>query len=174
MSDIEEAPARGSRTATRLAVEEFLYDEAAYLDAWDLDGWLTLFTQECSYEVAPTSVDNPYAIDWKSTLFLIGDNRERLEQRIIRLNKPTAHVEFPKSKTRHLYSNVRVISDKDGEVVAMCNFCTFRTKNKITTHYPGSIRFVLLRDGDSFMIKGKRVVLDLEALIPQGKVSIIL
>lgn len=173
MSEIHEAPAR-SRIETRLAVEEFLYDEAAYLDAWDLDGWLTLFTQDCRYEVTPTSVDNAYAIDWKSTLFLIGDNRERLEQRIIRLNKPSAHVEFPKSKTRHLYTNVRVIGDKDGEVIAMANFCTFRTKNKITTHYPGSMRYVLVRDGDTFLIKAKRIVLDLEALIPQGKVSIIL
>jgi p-cumate 2,3-dioxygenase beta subunit len=173
MSDIEAAPVR-NRTETRLAVEEFLYDEAAYLDAWDLDGWLTLFTQDCRYEVTPTGAENPFSIDWKTTLFLIGDNRERLEQRIIRLNKPTAHVEFPKSKTRHLYTNVRVISDKGDEVVAMCNFCTFRTKNKVTTHYPGSIRYVLKRDGDTFLIHAKRVVFDLEALIPQGKVSIIL
>lgn len=173
MSDLNEAMTR-SRSETRLAVEEFLYEEAAYLDAWDLDGWLTLFTMDCRYEVTPTGIDNPFGIETRSTLFLIGDNRERLEQRVIRLNKTSAHVEFPKSKTRHLYTNVRVLSDSADEVLAMANFCTFRTKNRITTHYPGSMRYVLARDGDRFMIKSKRVVLDLEALIPQGKVSIIL
>jgi len=173
MSDIAELPAR-SRTLTRLAVEEFVYDEAALLDAWDLDGWLALFTQDCRYEVTPTGIANPFEIETRTTLFLIGDNRERLEQRVIRLKKPTAHVEFPKSKTRHLYANVRLISDDGEEVVAMANFCTFRSKNRITTHYPGSIRYILRRDGDSFLIHAKRVVLDLEALIPQGKVSIIL
>jgi p-cumate 2,3-dioxygenase beta subunit len=162
------------RTATRLAVENFLYQEAAYLDAWDLDGWLDLFAEDCRYEVAPTGVERPFEIDTRTTLFLIGDNRERLEQRVIRLNKPSAHVEFPKSMTRHLYSNVRVIADKNDEVTVMVNFCTFRTKRKITTHYPGSSRFVLQRHRDTFLIKSKRVVLDLDALVPQGKVSIIL
>lgn len=161
-------------TATRLAVENFLYEEAAHLDAWDLDGWLELFTKDCRYEVAPTGVERPFEIDINAALFLIGDNRERLEQRVIRLNKPSAHVEYPKSKTRHIFSNVRVLSDQDGEVTAMVNFCTFRTKRKVTTQYPGSSRYVLMRDGDSFLIKSKRVVLDLDALVPQGKVSIIL
>ncbi len=173
MSDTNGTLAR-SRTETRLAVEEFVYNEAAYLDAWDLDGWLTLFTEDCRYEVTPTGADDPFLIESRSTMFLIGDNRERLEQRVIRLNKPSAHVEFPKSKTRHLYTNVRVLGEKDDEVIAMANCCTFRTKNRITTHYPGSIRYILRRDGDSFQIKAKRIVLDLEALIPQGKVSIIL
>lgn len=173
MSDLQDAPTR-SRHETRLAVEEFVYDEAAHLDAWDLDGWLALFTDECRYEVTPTGIADPFNIETRSTLFLIGDNRERLEQRVIRLNKPTAHVEFPKSKTRHLYTNVRVVADTGDQVIGMLNFCTFRTKNRITTHYPGSTRFILQRRGDGFMIQAKRVVLDLEALIPQGKVSIIL
>lgn len=159
---------------TRLAVEDFVTYEAACLDAWDLDAWLALFTEDCRYEVAPTGVAQPFSIESSTTLFLIGDNRERLEQRILRLSKPTAHVEFPKSKTRHLFTNVRVIEDRGDEVVAMLNFCTFRTKNAVTTHYPGSARYILQRHGDTFQIKAKRIVLDLESLNPQGKVSIIL
>lgn len=159
---------------TRLAVEDFVNQEAAYLDAWDLDNWLTLFAEECRYEVAPTSVAEPFTLDSATTLFLIGDNRERLEQRVLRLSKPTAHVEFPKSRTRHLFTNVRILEDNGEDVVAMLNFCTFRTKNTVTTHYPGSARYVLQRSGASFLIKSKRIALDLENLRPQGKVSIIL
>jgi p-cumate 2,3-dioxygenase beta subunit len=173
VSAIKKSSSR-SRTAIRLAVEDFVFDEASRLDVWDLDGWLTLFTQDCRYEVTPTGVDDPFGADARSMLFLIGDNRERLEQRVIRLNKKSAHVEFPKSKTRHLYTNVRIVGDIDETIVAMVNCCTFRTKNRITTHYPGSIRYRLRPNDDGFLIREKRVALDLDALIPQGKVSIIL
>ena len=173
MNMVKEASPR-TRFDTRLEVEDFVTAEAARLDAWDLDGWLTLFADECRYEVTPTGIDKPFEAETRTVLFLIGDNRERLEQRVIRLNKSSAHVEFPKSKTRHLYTNVRIVEDEGGHVTAMANFCVFRTKNRITTHYPGSMRYILLREGDGFKIKAKRVALDLEALIPQGKVSIIL
>ena len=172
MSEVRNA-AR-DRTETRLAVEEFIYREAQLLDAWRLPEWLELFTQDCRYEVSPTSSEDPWNIETPTTLFLIGDNRERLEQRVIRLGKKTAHVEFPKSKTRHLYTNVLVEADDGETITAVANCCTFRTKNKITTHYPGSMRYRLLRTPEGFKIKAKRIVLDLEALIPQGKVSIIL
>jgi p-cumate 2,3-dioxygenase beta subunit len=105
---------------------------------------------------------------------LIGDDHERLSQRVIRMNKKTAHVEYPRSKTRHLYSNVRVLKDDGKTVTASVNFVTFRTKNRVTTHYPGSFEIILERTAESFLIKRKRISLDLEALIPQGKVSIFL
>lgn len=171
---VNEAIAVGDRLATRLAVEDFVFAEAALLDAWKLDDWLTLFAEDCRYEVTPTGLERPFEAESRTTMFLIGDNRERLEQRVLRLKKPSAHVEFPKSQTRHLYTNVRVIADDGDVVVAMVNCCTFRTKNNITTHYPGSMRYVLVRHRESFLIRAKRIVLDLEALIPQGKVSIIL
>jgi len=171
MTDTMHLPAR---TLTTLAVEQFIYQEAAYLDAWDLDSWLALFDPEGRYEVTPTGIAKPFEIETPTTLFLIGDDHERLEQRVIRLKKPTAHVEFPKSQTRHLFTNVRVTEDSGERLVAFANFCTFRTKNRITTQYPGSMRYILKRSGESFLILAKRVVLDLEALIPQGKISIIL
>jgi len=173
MTDINKAPVQRF-TRTRLEVEDFIADEAAHLDAWDLNGWVGLFTQDCVYEVTPTGVANPFALDPDTTMFLIADDRERLEQRVIRLNKTSAHVEFPKSLTRHLYTNVRILSDNGTEIVATANCLVFRTKNRTTSHYPGTIRYVLVREGASLLIRAKRVALDLEALIPQGKVSIIL
>lgn len=161
-------------TQTRLEVEDFISEEAAHLDAWDLNGWTGLFTKDCVYEVTPTGAANPFALDPARTMFLIADDRERLEQRVIRLNKTGAHVEYPRSLTRHLYTNVRILSDSGTEIVATANCLVFRTKNRVTTYYPGTIRYVLVRDGDSLLIRAKRVALDLEALIPQGKVSIIL
>jgi p-cumate 2,3-dioxygenase beta subunit len=165
---------RPVNSASRAAVEDFLFHEAALLDSWNIEAWLGLFADECRYEVTPTGQDDPFALSATETLFLIGDNRERLEQRVLRMGKKNAHVEYPHSKTRHLYSNVRIVSDDGDEVTAMVNFCTFRTKNQITTHYPGEFRIVLARHGQGFRIRQKRIALDLDALVPQGKVSIFL
>jgi 3-phenylpropionate/cinnamic acid dioxygenase small subunit len=67
------------------------------------------------------------------------------------------------------------VSDQVGDTVtAMLHFATFRTKNRDTQIYPGSARYRLRRVGDGLRISEKRVVLDLDALIPQGKLSIIL
>lgn len=155
------------------SIEQFLYREAALLDAWDLDTWLTLCASECAYEVTPPGEDDPENLSPDVAFFLIADDRERLEQRIIRIKSPTAHVENPRSRTRHLYSNIR-IDDENGQLVVHLNFVTYRNRDRITTEYMGFIRFELVADRNSFLIRRKRIMLDMDALIPQGKVSIFL
>ena len=92
---------------TRAEVEDFLYNEAALLDAWKLDEWQSLLTEDAAYYVPPN--DQPEG-DHRSTLFLIADDRERIRQRVIRINDPNCHAEFPKSRTRRMISNVRILA----------------------------------------------------------------
>jgi 3-phenylpropionate/cinnamic acid dioxygenase small subunit len=54
------------------------------------------------------------------------------------------------------------------------NFIVFRNKRGITATYMGRHLFRLARQGEGFLIQSKRAVLDLDALVPQGKVSLIL
>lgn len=154
-------------------IEQFLYREAALLDAWDLDTWLTLFTPDCAYEVTPPGIDKPEEISPDVVYFLIADDHERLSQRIIRIKSPSAHVENPRSRVRHLYSNIR-IDIGDDIIVVHLNFITYRNRDRITNQYMGGIRFDLVPDEHAFLIRRKRVMLDMDALIPQGKVSIFL
>ena len=93
---------------------------------------------------------------------------------MVRLQKHSAHAEYPHSRVRHIYSNVRVLSINGEVIEAAANFVTFRTKRSFTATYMGSQKYRLVRDGDSFLIKLKRNVLDLDSLVPQGKVSSIL
>jgi p-cumate 2,3-dioxygenase beta subunit len=158
---------------TARGIEQFLYREAALLDAWDLDAWLTLYTKDCAYEVTPPGEDDPENLSPDVAFFLIADDRERLEQRAIRILHPNAHVENPRSRTRHLYSNIR-IDEEGSQVVVHLNFVTYRNRDRITTEYMGFIRFDLVTDGDGYLIRRKRIMLDMDALIPQGKVSIFL
>ncbi len=89
----------------RQQVEDFLYTEAALLDAWRLDDWLLLFDEDAKYEVpCNDALDGDPAQD----LMLIDDNYARLAARVARLNSRRAHREYPHSRTNHQVFNVRV------------------------------------------------------------------
>lgn len=163
-----------ARFLLRSQVEDFLYHEAALLDEWRLKEWLELFTADARYEIAPTGDPDAATVSSSEALFLVADNHERLEQRVLRLLKPSAHAEYPHSRLRHTYSNVRVLAESDGVLSVAANFVTFRNKRGVTATYMGSQSYLLRRDGDTFRILLKRNVLDLDALVPQGKVSLIL
>ncbi|BBX65188.1 hypothetical protein MSAS_43620 [Mycobacterium saskatchewanense] len=156
---------------TRSDVEDFLYHEAALLDDWRLEEWLDLFTLDCLYEV-PAS-DRPQCAP-EDSFSLIHDRRPMLEQRVIRLSKPTAHAEFPHSRTRRMISNVRVLNAGPQEAEAVANFTIFRSRNGTEVFYVGSYRYGLTLSGGQMKIRYRCAVLDHEVLDPHGKISIIL
>ena len=167
-----------STLLTRLQVEDFVYREAELLDQWALDDWLALWAAECSYVMGPTGKANSRELSPDTSLFLVVDNRFRLEQRVIRLKKPTAHAEYPHSRTRHLYTNVRVTGDDGKTVHASVNFATFRSARAIIANYFGVLDYIFETAGSSdqrtFKIASKRITLDLDSLVPHGKVTILL
>jgi p-cumate 2,3-dioxygenase beta subunit len=158
----------------RLRVEDFLYAEAALLDAWRLKDWLQLFTADCRYEIAPLADPEAATLSPTEALFLVADDRERLEQRIVRLMKPSAHAEYPHSRTRHIVSNARILGESVSGIDVSAYFVAFRNKRGTTNTYMGEQHYQLQTTGDSFLIKSKRSMLDLDSLVPQGKVSLIL
>lgn len=170
--------ALNGRLLTRLQIEDFLYKEAELLDCWQLDDWLALYTMDCRYEIGPTGKADAAQLSPETSLFLVSDNRFRLEQRVIRMKKPTAHAEYPHSRTRHLYTNVRVLEDDGDAVKAAVNFTTYRSAKHMTQTYFGIIQYVFKSQGAgderSFQVAYKRVTLDLDSLVPQGKVTIFL
>lgn len=153
-----------------MEVEDFLFHEAALLDAWKLEEWAQLFADDGVYLVPPT--DAPEA-DPARTLFLIHDDRFRLGERARRLMKTRAHAEYPHSRTQHTISNVRC-TNGGGAVNAECHFIVYRSRREIQDVFPGVARYTLVRANESFRIREKRAMLTIDALRPQGKLSIIL
>ncbi|MSP96198.1 MAG: p-cumate dioxygenase [Betaproteobacteria bacterium] len=158
-------------TGLRSRVEDFLYHEAALLDAWKLEEWAQLFTEDGVYMVPAT--DAPEA-DASNTLFLIHDDRFRLGERARRLMKPRAHAEFPHSRVQHTISNVRVLAEEAASVRVECHFIVYRARRDLQDVFPGISRYVLAREEPSFRIREKRAMLSIDTLRPQGKLSIIL
>ena len=77
---------------SRQQVEDFLYAEAALLDAWQLDDWLLLFDEDAKYEVpCNDAVDGDPAHD----LMLVDDNYTRLANRVDQAQQPTRPPRVP-------------------------------------------------------------------------------
>jgi p-cumate 2,3-dioxygenase beta subunit len=153
-------------------VEQFLFDEAELLDQWRLHEWLALFTPGGRYLIPST--DKPDG-DPTRDLFLVQDDRFLLEQRVNSLLTRAAHAEYPHSRTRRMITNIRVNEGTDGRVHVDANFAVFRMRSGILDTYVGHYRHVLERsDGGAFLYAIRKSILDLDALRPQGKVSIIL
>jgi p-cumate 2,3-dioxygenase beta subunit len=168
--ELAESPARVS---DRERIEDFLFAEAEMLDAWKLTEWSALFTDDGRYEVAPLGVDDPETLNPAEILFLIADDTTRIEQRAVRLLKKTAHAEYPRSRTRHMVSNIRI--DRDGDdILTSSVFVVYRVRRAEVMTYMGRYLHRLREVDGALRIVSKRACLDLEALKPQGTLSIIL
>jgi p-cumate 2,3-dioxygenase subunit beta len=155
---------------SRAEVEDFLYQEAALLDAWKLDQWLALLTEDATYRVP--SNDRPEA-DPRGTLFTIADDMARVRSRVTRLKDRNAHAEFPPSRTRRIISNVRIVEKNPLRVEA--NFVVYRyRRNEDVRTYVGLYRYSLRREGGQLRIAAREAVLDAMELGSLGAVSFIL
>jgi len=159
---------------SRQEAEDFLYHEAELLDDWRLLEWKDLYTDDSAYEITSTDCEDPENADPATSLFLLADKKDRIDGRAVRLMKSAAHAEYPHSKTRHLYANVRIQDSQSGETRLKANFAVFRTGEDRTTQFMGELYYVLVRDGDDIKIKRKRGVLDLNSLNAAGQMTIII
>ncbi len=154
----------------RADIEDFLYQEASLLDAWRLDEWLALLTDEATYRVP--SNDQPQS-DPKNALFTIADDIRRIRARVARLKDPQAHAEFPRSRTRRLISNVRIL--ERSPLVVEANFVIYRYRaNEDVRTYVGRYRHTLVMRDGALRIQAREAILDSMELASLGTVSFIL
>jgi p-cumate 2,3-dioxygenase beta subunit len=157
---------------TRADVEEFLVDEAALLDNWQLDAWLALMAQDAHYLVP--ALDKPQA-DYRKSLFLISDDMKTLRSRVTQLKGRTVWAENPKSRTRRLVSNFRVLGEENGMTRITANFAVWRFQLDQTETYVGRYEHLVARAADgNLRFHERKAVLDHETLRPHGKLSFIL
>ena len=160
-----------SPPATRAELEDFLFLEAALLDNWQLDEWLALFAEGARYFVPPAGADDD--ADPATTLFYVADDYHRLCERVKRLNKRTAHAEFPRSRCRRMVSNVRFLTGDATRFMVTSNYVTWRSKLGVTDTFFGHHLYAMTRVDDQLRILSKKTFLDQDDIRDQGKISII-
>lgn len=156
---------------SRQEVEDLLYREAALLDEWRLEDWQELLTEDVIYQVPPTDVPEG---DSRNTLFIISDDAVRVRSRVKQLLGKSAWAENPHSRTRRLITNVRVLGAEGENILATANFAIYRMRYESVDTYIGHYEYKLVKRDEELKIRERRVVLDIEALRPHGKISFIL
>lgn len=159
-------------------IETFIFEEADCCDSWELTEWLAMWAEgDISYQIGPLDAPEGDKISQNDMLYLVSDNRFRLEQRVIRLQKPTAHAEWPiRSRIRHSYTNVRNITQTGNSVTFKTNMLVARTRRDTegVSIIPGYVMFKLERVSGALRIREKRIFLDLHILSKPGTMALIL
>lgn len=92
-------------------VEQFLYAEAAMLDDRRYEEWLALMTEDVSY-LMPLRIDRLRRDEKRfkvaDEICIFDDDLGRLKTRVKRIRSGTAWSEDPRSRARHLVSNVQI------------------------------------------------------------------
>jgi len=160
-------------------IESFLFAEADCADDWKLKEWFALWADEGDllYQIGPLDTPNGAEISHNAMLYLVSDNRFRLEQRIIRLQKPTAHAEWPiRSRLRHSYTNLRDIQVEGNRISCRVNMLVARTRRDTegVSVIPGYVIFHLEDQQGQLKIRQKRIFLDLHMLAKPGTMALII
>jgi p-cumate 2,3-dioxygenase beta subunit len=158
------------RLVTRAEVEELFYEEAACLDDWRLDDWLALLTDDASYVVPATNARGADGVK----LPLIADDIRLLRERVAQLQGAFTWVEQPRSRTRRLIGNVRILAVNGEDIHVRANFVIHRMRNDASAVYVGQYENILRRCNGRLKIHSRRSVLDNEALQDHGAIAFIL
>ena len=113
-------------------VEQFLYGEAALLDARRYSEWLALFADDATYFMPIRRTRMQSELDQEFTkpgeMAFFNDTKPLLAARVTKLGTGRSWAEDPPSRTRRLITNIRVIEDNGAELVAASNFMLYRTR----------------------------------------------
>lgn len=152
-------------------IEQFLFMEARLLDDGQFDEWLDLFTEDCRYwmPVRETAMALADSVRGERDLAIFDDDKNFLRARVSRLTKtPMAHAEQPRSRTRHLVSNVSIVDCDGADISVVANLLVYQSRLERTeSTFVGHRRDVLRRTEHGWRIARRTIVLD-QTMIPRS------
>jgi biphenyl 2,3-dioxygenase beta subunit len=153
------------RAQLQYQVEQFLYEEAALLDARRYRDWLGLIADDIHYwmpirrTVTLSDIEREFTKPGDMAFF--DDDRELLEMRVKKLEAGSAWSEDPPSRSRHFVSNVRILKARGDEITLEAAFHLYRTRlNTEVDSWVGRRTDVLRRHDESFRIARRHIFLD--------------
>jgi len=153
------------RVQLQFEIEQFLYEEAALLDARRYRDWLGLLADDIHYwmpirrTVTLADIDREFTKQGDMAFF--DDDRELLEMRVKKLEAGSAWSEDPPSRSRHFVTNVRITGVDGDEVTVDVCFHLYRTRLETEVDsWIGRRTDVLRRQGPSFRLARRHLFLD--------------
>lgn len=135
-------------------LEEFLYTEADLLDATNLEQWMDLYSDDGCYWM-PVGPDQTDPLGEISILY---ENKTLMAIRCNNFGHRLApSMEYP-VRCSHIISRVKIAeSESDDGVITVTSNFQAAVFYREQTLYAGRYTHQLVRDGDSFKIRQKRV-----------------
>jgi len=156
-------------------IEQFYYREAELLDDRRFSEWLDLFSDDTRYWMPTRSnrqlreQDKEASADGEFALF--DDNKRTLGWRVKQLNSFTHWAENPRSRTRHLVSNVRIAAGPEGgELAVKSNFICYRNRLQDEVDLWAGERHDLMRRDEQhvWLIARRKVFLDQNVVLSKN------
>ncbi len=136
-------------------LEQFLFREARLIDEQRWDEWAALWTDDGTYWV-PATHGQPDPLHHVSLMY---EDKLLRSIRLKRYSHPNAPSLQPPPRSVHLVSNV-MLDEHDpqtGELKVNSRLIMLEYRRDRQATYGGAITHELVRDGDSFKIKHKKV-----------------
>ena len=135
-------------------VEQFLYREARLADAFALEEWEALWTDDATYYVP---VDD--ATDPRTHMSVIFDNRGRIATRIKQLQTGRRHAQRPQSRLCRTVANVEILEVDGSDTVVGSVVQVIESRERGTTLWAGRVTHRLRRVDGRLRMALKKVVL---------------
>jgi biphenyl 2,3-dioxygenase beta subunit len=153
------------RMRLQYEIEQFLYAEAALLDARRYRDWLGLVADDIHYWMpirrTVTTADLDLEFTKPGEMAYFDDDRVLLEMRVRKLEAGSAWSEDPPSRSRHFVSNVRILEVIGDEITLEAAFHLYRSRlNADEDHWYGRRVDVLRREGPGFRLARRHLFLD--------------
>jgi 3-phenylpropionate/cinnamic acid dioxygenase small subunit len=153
------------RVQLQYEVEQFLYAEAALLDARQYREWLGLLADDIHYwmpirrTVTLSDIDREFTKPGDMAYF--DDDRELLEVRVRKLEAGSAWSEDPPSRSRHFVSNIRILDVAGDDITLEACFHLYRTRlESDVDNWVGRRIDVLRRTDGGFRLARRHLFLD--------------
>jgi len=144
-----------ARLLEERAVERFIAREGCLADEARYAEWEQLWDTQALYWV-PANDDHA---DPERQVSFIYDNRSRIASRVGQLMTGTRHAQTPASRMRRVTSGLEVATRADGTIDAAVNFILLEIRHGEQRLWGGRTLYHLVRDGDSFKMREKKVLL---------------
>lgn len=155
----------------------FLNKEAELLDNAELLQWLNVLAPDIDYRI-PVRVtrEDKGEKGFSSSAYVMIEDYDSIKTRVERLNTDYAWSEQPRSRLRHLISNIRPISQGEGhEIEVKSNFIVYKGRGDSPSYelLCGERVDVLRRVDNEFKIAKRTVYLD-QTTLPMSYISFFL
>jgi benzoate/toluate 1,2-dioxygenase beta subunit len=141
-------------------IQNFLYAEARALDDKEFDEWVEYYHPDCPFYMPSWDDEDQLTSNHESELSLIYyANRGGIEDRVFRIKTERSSASMPEPRTSHNVQNIEVLEDDGTNINLRFNWTTHSYRYRKIDVFFGTSFYTLVRNGDSFLITNKKVIL---------------